>query len=88
MDPVQITIVVISFILTGLFIFLGVQIWYIFKEMRISLQKVNKMLDDAGKVTGTVSSGVAGLSGIAAGLKAGLSFISNFRKKKETEDDE
>lgn len=89
MDPVQITIVAVSFILTFLLVFLGVQVWHILKEMKFSLQKVNKMLDDAGKVTGTVSSGVAGLSGMAAGLKAGISFISSFRKKKaEEEDDE
>ncbi len=52
MDPTQLTIIIISFALALLFIILGIQVWYILKEMRISLQKVNKMLDDAGKVSG------------------------------------
>ncbi|MBI5449191.1 hypothetical protein HY948_02630 [Candidatus Gottesmanbacteria bacterium] len=80
MDAVQITIIVISFILTGLMVALGVQVWYIFKEVRISIQKMNKMLEDGGKMTGAVSDGVAGMSGIVSGIKAGLSFFSAFRK--------
>jgi len=53
MDPVQLTIIIISFALALLLIVLGIQVWYILKEMRLSLQKMNKMLDDAGKVSGT-----------------------------------
>ena len=39
------------------------------------------MLDDGGKMTGAVSDGVAGMSGIVNGIKAGLSFFSAFRNK-------
>ncbi|KKU83488.1 hypothetical protein A2973_02095 [Candidatus Gottesmanbacteria bacterium RIFCSPLOWO2_01_FULL_49_10] len=81
MDIIQLVVIIISFILTGLFIFLGVQVWYILKEMKLSLQKVNKMLDDATKVTGTVSEGFAGMAGLMGGIKAGLSLFSSFRKK-------
>lgn len=81
MDAVQITIIVISLILTGLMVALGFQVWYILKEIRISIQKMNKMLDDGGKMTGAVSEGVAGMSGLVNGIKAGLSFFSSFRNK-------
>ncbi len=81
MDAVQITIIAISFILTGLLVVLGVQVWYILKEIRFSIQKMNKMLDDGGKVTGAVSEGVSGMGGLFSGIKAGLSFFSSFRKK-------
>ena len=81
MDAVQITIIVISLILTGLMVALGVQVWYILKEVRISIQKMNKMLEDGGKMTGAVSDGVAGMSGLVNGIKAGLSFFSSFRHK-------
>ncbi len=83
MDPTQLVIVFVSFILTTLFVFLSIQVWYILKEIRYSFQKVNKMLDDAGKVSGTVSESVTGMAGLVSGLKAGLSIFSAFRRKGE-----
>jgi hypothetical protein len=80
MDPVQITIVAISFILTFLFVFLGVQVWFILKEMRIGLSKMNKMLDDMGRVTGTVGEGFSSIGGFVSGIKSGLSLFTSFRK--------
>lgn len=85
MDPVQSTIIVISIVLTVLIVVLGIQVWFILKEMRSSIQKVNKMLDDAGKVSGTVSNGVSGMASLVSGLKAGLSLISTFRKGDDDE---
>lgn len=81
MEPIQLTIIIISIILTILFVFLGVQVWYILKEMRRSIEKVNKMLDDAGKVSGTVSEGISGMAGLVEGLKTGLSVFTAFRRK-------
>ncbi|MEK7533002.1 MAG: hypothetical protein AAB542_01065 [Patescibacteria group bacterium] len=83
MDPVQLTIIVISFILTLLLVLLGVQVWYIFKEIRTSIIKMNTMLDDAKKVTGTVGDSVAGMSGIVSGIKTALSVFKTFRKKPD-----
>lgn len=86
MDPVQLTIIAISFIITILIVFLGIQVWYILKEMRMGLQKVNKMLDDAGRVSGTVSQGVSSMAGMLEGIKTGLSLFSSLRRKER--DDE
>ncbi|MBI2405350.1 hypothetical protein HYV22_04230 [Candidatus Gottesmanbacteria bacterium] len=83
MDTVQIVIVTISIVLTTLIVLLGIQVWFIFKEVRRSIQKMNKMLDDFGKVTGTVGEGAQHLSGIASGIKAGMAVFSSFRKKGE-----
>lgn len=83
MDPVQITIIVISFILTTLVVVLGIQVWFILKEMRISMQKMNKMLDDAGKVSGAVSEGVVGMSGFVNGLKTGIQAVSSILHNKD-----
>lgn len=84
MDPVQLVIIFVSVILTGLFVFLGFQVWLILKEMRTSLMKVNKMLDDATKVTGAVGEGFTSVAGLMSGLKAGLSLFSAFREKGDT----
>ena len=86
MDPVQLTIIAISFIITILIVFLGVAVWHILKEMRASLQKVNKMLDDAGKVSGTVSQGVSSMAGMLEGIKTVRSLFSSLRHRDK--DDE
>lgn len=88
MDPVQITIIVISFILTLLLVVLGVQVWYILKEIRTSIVKMNSMLDDAKKVTLTVGDSVSGMAGVASGIKAALSVFKVFRKKGKEEVEE
>jgi len=80
MDPVQITIIAISAVLTLLLVILGVQVWYIFKEIRTSFTKMNSMLDDAKKVTSTVGESVSGMAGIASGIRAALSVFKVFRK--------
>ena len=85
MDATQLTIIIISFALAILLIILGIQVWFILKEMRTSLQKMNKMLDDAGKVSGAVSEGVIGMSGFVNGLKTGISAITSLIHHKEEE---
>lgn len=85
MDPVQLVIIVISFILTFLFVFLGVQVWFILKEMRIGLSKMNKMLDDMGKVTGTVGEGFLSFGGFVSGIKSGLSLFTSLKKGDDHE---
>lgn len=85
MDATQLTIIIISFILTVLLVILGIQFWFILKEIRISLQKMNKMLDDAGKVSGAVSEGVIGMSGFINGLKTGISAITSLIQHKREE---
>ncbi len=82
MDPIQFTIIIISVTLTVLFVFVGIQVFYILKEMRQSVRKINKMLDDGGKMTGAVSDTVEGMSGLVSGVKAGLALVSKLGGKK------
>lgn len=81
MDPVQLVIIIISLSLTILIIVLGAQVFFILKEVRRSLQKTNKMLDDFGKVTGSVGEGAQNLSGLVSGIKSGMNVFSSLRKK-------
>ncbi len=81
MDIIQIVIIAIAIVLTLIVVFMSVQVWYILKEMRTSLHKVNKMLDDMGKVTHTVGETAITVSGLLSGFKSGLSIFSGLRKK-------
>jgi uncharacterized protein YoxC len=81
MDPVPIAITIAILVLTGVFSILSIQVWYILGEFRTSLTKVNKILDDTGEVTETVSEGVQSLSGVIEGVKSVSSMVSAFRRK-------
>jgi len=83
MDPIQLTIIIVTFTLTILLVVLGIQVFYILKEMRLSIHKANKMLDDAGAVTGTVSQGITSMSGFINGIKSGISLITSLKPKEE-----
>lgn len=85
MDPVQITIIIISFILTTLIVILSIQVWHILGEFRLTVQKMNKMLDDGGKITGIVSESASGIAGLFSGIKAGMNVLSIFKKGEHHE---
>lgn len=92
-------IVFVSVTLTTIIAILSIQVWNILKEFRVtiqkmngileestgSVQKVNKMLDDAGKVSGTVSEGVVQASGFIHGIKTGMSVLTTLIGKKGEE---
>ena len=97
MDPIPVAILFSIVTLTTTLAVLSIQVWNILKEFRItiqkmngildestgSVQKVNKMLDDAGKVSGTVSDGVVQASGFISGIKTGITALNAVFKKKE-----
>lgn len=83
MDPIQLTIIVVTITLTILMVVLGIQVFFILKEIRLSVHKANKMLDDAGKVTETVSGGVASMGGFINGVRSGIAMITSLKGKGE-----
>lgn len=90
LDLSQILLVIVITTLTILLAFIGVQIIYILREVRRSIEKVNKMLDDAGMITESIAHPIAGLGGMIEGMKSGvkaIEVIGNFltRKKKGQE---
>src|SRR3989344_563602 len=69
MEPTQILLAVIVTILTGLLVFVGVQVFLILREMQKTLQKLNKILDDAGIVTDSVVKPIIGVANFVEGMK-------------------
>ena len=82
MDTTQILLVIVVTVLTIIFSVIGIQVVFILMEFRKMIEKMNKMLDDAGLVTGGISRSVTGMSGMVEGLKTGLSIVHLFGKKK------
>ncbi len=83
MDPAQIALLIVIIGLTILLVVLGVQSFFILKELRKTLEKANKVLDNTEEITESVSGPVSSLSAIMMGLKTGASLASIFGGKKK-----
>lgn len=83
MDPAQIIIFVVIIVLTLLLIFLGIQAFYVLKELRQTLIKTNKILDTAEEITQNISNPVSAFSSVISGVKAGTTLAGIFKKIKK-----
>lgn len=65
---------------------LGVQVFFILKEFRKTLEKANKVLDDTGVISESVSKPVSMMSTMLTGIKGGsaiMKILSGSKTKKE-----
>jgi hypothetical protein len=67
---------------------LGIQVFFILRELRRAVAKANKILEDTGIITESVSTPLATLSTLMMGVKTGISAasllknVSKFGEKK------
>ena len=93
-DPAQTALFLVIIVLSILLVVLGIQVFFILREVRQALNKANKVLDDTGVITKSVSAPLSTLSSLATGVRAGAYFANFFKKiadlggkKKEDEKD-
>lgn len=87
-DLSQVLLVIVITTLTILLTVIGIQIVYILREVRRAIEKMNKMLDDAGMITESIAHPISGLGGMVDGIKTGIKAIETLgtfltRKKKK-----
>lgn len=87
-DTAQGVLLFVLIVLTILLLVLGVQVFFILRELRRTVTKANKVLDDTGAITESVSGPISSLSTVMAGVKAGASIASLFKKKKHKQKEE
>lgn len=85
MDSAQIIIFLVIIVLAIVFVILGIQAFWVLKELKLTLSKTNKILDTAEKITDNISNPIATFSQVATGLKTG-SIIASFLKKISSKD--
>ncbi len=85
-DPAQLALFIIIIVLAILLVVLGIQVFFILRELRNTVSKANKVLDDTGVITESVSGPVSSLSSVMMGIKTGASVASFFKKKREKKD--
>jgi len=88
MDITQ-TIIIISLIaITTVIVASGIWLIKVFKELRITVNKTNSILDDAHLITSSVAKPVSSISEFIMGFKNGFSFFNKLFDKKDNKQDE
>ncbi len=92
-DTAQAVLLFVLLILTILVLILGIQVFFILRELRQTVAKANKVLDDAGVITESVSGPIATISSLTSGIKtgallAGLLKRKSGKKRIQEEEDE
>lgn len=78
-DPAQLALFLVILILTVLLVVLGAQVFFILRELRKTIDKVNKVLDDTSVITESVSKPISSFSTLAMGLKTGATIAKIFQ---------
>ena len=69
-DSVQLILLLVIIVLTVLLVILGIQVFYILRDLRKTLQKTNKILDNAEDITEGIQGPVTAISSFMLGTKA------------------
>lgn len=81
-DTAQAVLLFVLLVLTILVLVLGVQVFFILRELRQTVAKANKVLDDAGMITESVSGPIATISSLATGVKTGALIAGLLKRRK------
>ncbi len=87
----QTLLIVVVIVLSVILSIVGIQVFFILREVQRSIQKVNKMLDDAGTISESIAKPISSLSGTitgASGAAGVLGWLLNRKKKQEEEKNE
>jgi signal transduction histidine kinase len=76
----QIIWVVAIAALTVMSVVIGVQVVKILQELRVSLQKLNRILDDMAGVTHSISQPLVNLSGLLENLRGGVKLVAAVKR--------
>lgn len=83
-DTVQAVLLFVIALLAILFVILGIQVFFILGELRKTLVKTNKILDEIDSLTQSVSEPVSFISGLLFSSKT-FATIANFIRRRSKE---
>lgn len=87
-DTVQAVLLFVIVLLTILFIVLGIQVFYILKDLRQTVKRTNTILENVENLSNGVSGSFSSLSdmfGGASAINSIVKVVSLFRRKKNNE---
>lgn len=72
----QLLLFVVVSVLATVLTLAGIQVIHILKELRQTVVKMNKMMDDFQLISSSVAKPIAGISGFLTGLKSGMDVVN------------
>jgi hypothetical protein len=88
-DSVQIVLFVVISVLTILLVFLGIQVYFILKEVRKTIEHANNVLSHANSITESISKPISSLASLSTGFKAAsVVSVAKIIKSLLTKDEE
>ena len=82
-NTAQAVLVIALIVLAILFVVLGIQVFFILRQLRQTVSKANKVLEDTGTITESVSVPISKISLLASGAKVGTIIASILKRKKK-----
>lgn len=71
MDTTQVLLTTVILVLTVMLVVIGVQTAFVLRELRGTVERINKVLDDAGEVSGNLKRFLTSPASWLAGFKLG-----------------
>ena len=68
MDFLQIALIFLILLLSIFLTITGIQVFFILRELRQTVSKANKVLDDTGVITESVTGPISSISALASGF--------------------
>ncbi len=86
-DPVQAVLLFVILLLAILFVILGIQVFLILRELRTTVVKTNKILDDVDSLTTSISEPVSFVSGLLFSSKTLTTIAKLFNQTRKARDE-
>lgn len=86
LEPAQLLIFIVILVLTVLLIVLGIQVFLILRDLRVTINKTNKILDNADIITESIATPVSSLSSLIMGIKTGAGMAGIIKKVMDSAD--
>lgn len=87
MDSTQLLLLIVILILTVFLIVIGIQVFFILRELKVTLTKLNKVLSDAGEISEKVKHPATIIEAIGKGLKLSLNLINSVKKRTKDKEE-
>ncbi|HEX8923289.1 MAG TPA: hypothetical protein VF828_00965 [Patescibacteria group bacterium] len=86
MDLTQIVVIISLLAITSVIVFSGVWLVNVLKEFRVTVSKVNSILDDTKMITSSVAQPVSTFSEFLMGFRSGVSLFNKLFGNKKSAD--
>lgn len=87
-EAIQILLAASVVVLTSVLSLVGIQVFKILREVKKTVEKTNKIMDDAGMITESIARPASSIPEILLGMKSGFEFLGGFLRRRRQKEEE